>query len=48
MIKVWGQDKVVEITDEKLFQAVHFVLDAGEAEAITLYKEKSVIVHFFW
>jgi predicted nucleic acid-binding protein len=41
MIRLWGQDKVVEITDDKLFQAVHFVLDAGEAEAITLYKEKS-------
>jgi predicted nucleic acid-binding protein len=41
MIKVWGLDKVVEITDDRLFQAVHFVLDAGEAEAITLYKEKS-------
>jgi predicted nucleic acid-binding protein len=41
MIRVWGQDKVVEITDDKLFQALHFVLDAGEAEAVTLYKEKS-------
>ncbi|GMO30111.1 MAG: DUF3368 domain-containing protein [Termitinemataceae bacterium] len=41
MINVWGKDKVVKITDDKLFQAVHFVLDTGEAEAITLYKEKS-------
>jgi predicted nucleic acid-binding protein len=41
MIRGWGQDKVVEVTDKKLFQAVHFALDAGEAEAITLYQEKS-------
>jgi predicted nucleic acid-binding protein len=44
MIRAWGQNKVREITDDKLFQAVHFILDAGEAEAITLYKEKSADV----
>jgi predicted nucleic acid-binding protein len=41
MIRTWGQDKVVKITDGKLFEALHFALDTGEAEAITLYKEKS-------
>ncbi|GMO70563.1 MAG: DUF3368 domain-containing protein [Treponemataceae bacterium] len=44
MIRVWGQNKVAKITDDKLFQAVHFILDAGEAEAITLYQEKSADV----
>jgi predicted nucleic acid-binding protein len=40
-IAEWAQGKVVEITDTELFRAVKLALHRGEAEAITLYKEKS-------
>jgi predicted nucleic acid-binding protein len=40
-IAEWAQGKVVEITDTELFRAIKVVLHKGEAEAITLYKEKS-------
>lgn len=40
-IAEWAQGKVVEITDTELFRAIKLALHKGEAEAITLYKEKS-------
>jgi predicted nucleic acid-binding protein len=40
-IAEWAQGKIVEITDTELFRAIKLALHKGEAEAITLYKEKS-------
>jgi predicted nucleic acid-binding protein len=40
-IAEWAQEKVVEITDMELCRAIKLSLHQGEAEAITLYKEKS-------
>ncbi|GHV85813.1 nucleic acid-binding protein [Spirochaetia bacterium] len=40
-IAEWAQGKIVEITDTEFFLAVKPALHKGEAEAITLYKEKS-------
>jgi predicted nucleic acid-binding protein len=45
-IAEWAQGKerkisVVEIADTELFHSIKLVLHKGEAEAITLYKEKS-------
>jgi predicted nucleic acid-binding protein len=37
----WAQGKVVEITDIELCRSIKLSLHKGEAEAITLYKEKS-------
>jgi predicted nucleic acid-binding protein len=40
-IKDWAQNKVVEVTKAQLLNAFNLLLDRGEAEAVTLYKEKS-------
>ncbi|AEF82722.1 DUF3368 domain-containing protein [Leadbettera azotonutricia] len=40
-IAEWAQGKVVEITDIELCRSIKLSLHKGEAEAITLYKEKS-------
>ncbi|MDR0910202.1 MAG: DUF3368 domain-containing protein [Spirochaetaceae bacterium] len=35
----WTRDKVVDINDDDLADAINVVLDRGESEAIALYKE---------
>jgi predicted nucleic acid-binding protein len=37
----WAKGKVVSVVNNELYQAFNLVLDKGEAEAITLYKEKA-------
>jgi predicted nucleic acid-binding protein len=40
-LAAWGKGRVVSVTNEELCKAFNLLLDRGEAEAMTLYKEKS-------
>jgi predicted nucleic acid-binding protein len=40
-IRLWAEGKVVESKDRLLMQAFNLTVDAGEAEAMSLYRERN-------